>query len=203
MKPSTLLRSAFCIAAVAAALCAGSAYGQELLQNGSFESSTNNLDFTGWTLSNPNDQYAQNIGFDIAFSNNNVGAHANLAGDPGPDTLSQTFNTLAGTTYTFSFFLAHDIFQNADNNFDVLWNGVSVVSFTNLGTQGYVPYSFDLTATGPTSTIAFVYRDADDFFRLDDVSVQAAVPEASTMSYALIGVALLWFGRRGLRAARR
>jgi hypothetical protein len=199
MKRSFLLRSTLCIATLAASLFAVSADAQ-LLTNGGFESG----DFTGWTLNDPSG--FTGIGSDAAFAHNGSAHYAYLSTDITPDpvtpfsSLSQTFNTTPGTTYTFSFFLAHDVSPSLGNSIDVLWNGGSVFSQTNMAIQDYTTgsYSFDLPATGPSTTILFSFQDRDDAFRLDDVSVTAAVPEPSTVSFVALGLGFL-----GLTCYRR
>ncbi|MDQ6911811.1 MAG: hypothetical protein M3128_02935 [Verrucomicrobiota bacterium] len=197
MKRSILTRS-FSIVALALALHAR-AQAQELVTNGGFELGTTTTDFSGWTLSDLSFPIAQNIGRDSNFAHSGS-QYANLAGDPGPDSMSQTISTTPGTTYQFSFWLAHDVTPALGNSFNVSWNGTPVLSLSNVGIQSYTNghYSFDIAATGPLSTISFVYQDNDDFFRLDDVSV-LAVPESSTMSLVLMGsgcVASVCYRRR-------
>ena len=190
MKRSILTES-FSILALALCAIALPARAQELVTNGDFELSATTSDFSGWTLSDLSFPVAQNIGRNATFAHS-PSHYANLAGDPGPDSMSQTISTTPGTTYTFSFWLAHDVTPVLGNSFNVSWDSTPVLSLSNLGIQSYTNghYSFDITATGTSSTIGFLYQDNDDFFRLDDVSV-LAVPENSTMSLLFIGFGFL------------
>lgn len=192
------------LAATAAALycvTAPTSSAQNLVTNGSFETG----DFTGWTVTDTN-PLTTNVGpqggstFAGAREGNNW---ANLGSNPATASLSQTFNTTAGESYTFSFSLANDITPPAGGNFfEALFNGVSVLTVTNAAAFGYVDYQFsNLVATGSSSMIEFRYQHGDDFFRLDAVSV---VPEPSTVSLIVMSTlgGLVFAYRRSRRTAK-
>jgi hypothetical protein len=118
-------------------------------------------------------------------------------------TISQTFNTVVGQTYSFSF------------NYGALGNGTEKLDFgifTGGGTQTLTTVADDhlgstfkilagtfVAGAGPTSTIRFgdlggIYdKDARSVdFVVDNVSV-TAVPEASTWAMMILGFAGVGF----------
>jgi hypothetical protein len=166
--------------------------------NGGFETG----DFTGWTVVDPSG--FTNVGNDPLFAHSGM-YHANLGASPNVGTLTETFTTTPGQTYTFAFWLANDGAAGGGevNQFDALWNGTPVLTQTNVPVSLYTQYSFSLVAPTASTTIEFDYRNDDDFFRLDDVSATLPVPEPSAMWLGLSGVALLGafrFCRRSSKA---
>ena len=181
---------------------AGSGHADNIVVNGGFETGN----FNGWT---------NNSSYNIVFGGpHHVGGYAGGVGPHSGDyyaalgtvgslvTLSQTLNTVAGQTYTLSYFMAND--GNTPNEFKVQWNGSTLFDQTNIANQGYTGYSFQVTATGATSTLAFLERNDPGYLSLDDVAVlgQASVqasgqgagnaPEPSSvvlLGLGMIGVA--------------
>ena len=165
--------------------------------NGGFETG----DFTGWTVNDPSG--FTNIGPDPLFAHSGT-YHANLGALGLIGTLSQNIVTTPGTVYNLSFWLTNDS-GVPPNEFDVLWNGVTIYSATNSAMFPYTNFFFpELVATGPSTALVFRYRNDDDFFRLDDVSVNVPDP-ASTLWLAFPTIGLLflvnyrWSRRGGLR----
>jgi hypothetical protein len=106
-------------------------------------------------------------------------------------TLSQTLTTTPGQTYTLGFFLASD--GGMPNEFRVDWNGVTVFDQTNIAKQGYGGYSFQVLATGPTTTLSFLARNDPGYLSFDDVTVSTgqnppAAPEPSSLALCAFGV---------------
>lgn len=197
MKTTARLRSAFAVTALACAFFTSSASAQ--LVNGGFELGN----FNGWTLveptSNPSSQPLSRVGSDSAFAYNGSAHYANLTADPGlTGTLSQTFNTAAGSLYNVSFALANDI-PTGTFTFELLWNNAVVFTLANPAAFNYTVFSANnLVATG-SDTIQFRFRHDDDFFRLDQVTANV-VPEPSTVSFAVLGLGL--FGAFSYRRAK-
>ena len=111
--------------------------------------------------------------------------------------------------YTLSFYLANDFTAGLGPStaFEVFWNGVSVLTLpANSPPFAYTNFTITgLVATGGATTLEFVYHHDNDFWRLDDVSVN--VPEGgSTMwlalpTFAAIGLVYSRRGRKGLARA--
>jgi hypothetical protein len=178
MKTTFRLPLLLAVAALSC-LCATASNAQNnLVQNGGFE----NGSLPPWTL---NDQSGlSGVSSDPFFAHSGV-HHAFLGtGNFGFGSLTQVLNTTPGQSYTLSFFLAHDVTQTPNNNFSVFFNGTVIngSQLTNVGTFGYTNFTFSgLVATSNSTPLTFSFRDSDDFFRLDTVTV---VPEPST--YALL-----------------
>lgn len=73
-----------------------------------------------------------------------------------------------------------------------MFNGVPIAALSvalNSAPFGYTNFTATVLASGATSTLQFQYRNDDDFFRLDDVSVNGpaqSVPDGgSTLWLAL------------------
>jgi hypothetical protein len=194
MKSITISSLSLCIAALIAFSSAGTSEAQ--LVNGSFETGS----FSPWVVNDPSNFTM--LGNDSAFAHSGTW-YANLGGEGVTATLTQTFNTTPGTNYTLSFWLAHDVTTAPSNHFSVFWNGTVIAGsmLTNVGTFGYTNFTFTgLTAAGSSSTLQFQYRDDDDFFRLDTVTV---VPEPSTYAFMLSGIGLLGLAQYRRAKARR
>jgi PEP-CTERM motif len=148
--------------------------------NGGFETG----DFTGWTPVDSSN--FTNVGSNPLFAHSGT-YHANLGAEGVLGSLSQNVGTTSGTQYDLTFWLANDS-GASPNEFDVLWNGVTVLSLSDAPVSNYTQYSLLVTATSSSSSLEFQYRNDDDFFRLDEVSINV-VPEPSTLSLLLLGAA--------------
>jgi hypothetical protein len=181
-----------------------------LISNGDFETG----DFAGWAVvSAPPFGVLVLQGSSYGSCCNSTGTGPELAnhfasfgaGDTPINgvTISQTFNTVVGQTYSFSF------------NYGALGNGTEKLDFgifTGGGTQTLTTVADDhlgstfkilagtfVAGAGPTSTIRFgdlggIYdKDARSVdFVVDNVSV-TAVPEASTWAMMILGFAGVGF----------
>jgi VPDSG-CTERM motif len=171
-----------------------------LINNGDFETG----DFTGWTVTHAP------FGSNLVVANNPGGPDFTQMARFGAigtdfDRISQTFATTAGAFYTLTFFYQvgnPPEPRPAFNEFDVLWNGVSIGGCLFPQTDvnpGWGTFTFTLEATGVSTTLEFDGRNQPWFDYLDDVSVVGVPDGGSTVSLlgcALLGVAVL---RRKLR----
>ena len=87
--------------------------------------------------------------------------------------LSQTLPTVAGQQYTVSFWLDNPV-AGVPNEFLVIWNGTNLFDQTDLGAFAWTNFQFSATATTATTVLQFGFRNDQNAFGLDDVSVSSA-----------------------------
>jgi hypothetical protein len=151
--------------------------------------------FDGWTVLN-NDGNTAVEGQNFWTTGVNSGNFYAALGDGAttPTTIEQTFTDVAGSTLTFSFYVATD---GTPENFTADFDGTSVVSLVDVAAQGYTEYSFTLTATG-SDKISFIEQDALGYIGLDDVVVvdPVATPEPSSLAFAVAALGLIALAHR-------
>jgi hypothetical protein len=116
--------------------------------------------------------------------------------------LKQSITTVPGEVYNFSFWLLSPGIP--PNAFQALWNGNVIFDRENITIQPYTQYSFQVTATGTTTTVEFRASNGEVFLLLDDVSVtRQAIPEPATLGVLGLGGIVLAcvLGRRRVLAA--
>ena len=165
-----------------------------LVTNGDFETG----DFTGWSVTHA--ATGSDIFVDLGLGPDpTFGAFFGATGSDF-DSISQTFATTPGASYTLSFFYQVTNIGApipANNGFDVLWNGVSVGGglFPQFDVNpGFGTFTFNLKATGTSTTLTCEGRNAPSFDFLDNVSVNGTdgtgVPDGGS-SALLLGMAVV------------
>ena len=166
MTTYTLARVFAATAALSLALAPSMAVAQSnLVVNGGFESG----DFSGWRRS------GNSVFLSVDVSGAQAGNFGLFAGPFGSLAfLSQTLQTVPGTTYQLEYWLAN--FDAGPNQFSVTWAGKAVgTPLTNAAAFGYQRHTIGgLVATSTTTTITFAFRHDPSFFALDNISVQAS-----------------------------
>jgi choice-of-anchor C domain-containing protein len=198
----------FMLATATALLLAGSAQAATLV-NGSFELGINpggfagiaaadSTSITGWTVGGGGVDY---IG---SYWNASDGVRSvDLSGD-APGSVSQTFATIAGRSYSVTF----DLSANPDSGAglkDLLVSAGATSTLYQVGQAGYpltwTPTSFLFTATGSTSTLTFTSGANNAAWgpAIDNVAASIVpVPEPATWMMLITG-----FGLVGVSARRR
>jgi len=115
--------------------------------------------------------------------------------------ISQTLTTVPGQEYAFTFDYAQmPLNQTPDNLADVTWGAAALAN----NVPNVSPTTWQFTgglelATGPSTTIEFGFENGPGWFALDDVDVEAAVPEPQAMVLCGLGLGLLgWLRRRAM-----
>jgi hypothetical protein len=173
-----------------------------IVNNGGFETG----DFTGWTQGGNTGDTGVNSS---SAHSGNFGAFLGPVGTPG--TLTQNLTTIASSNYELSFFLEGGgdggkgpLGGGSSIFFQVFWNGVKI--FDSTGPGPYTQFEFfNLTATGPTTELKFVFQNDPSFFHLDDIVAgitATTVPEAfSTLWLALPVFVLIALARLRRKSA--
>lgn len=167
------------VSAIAAALVyAAPASATNLVTNGGFEAG----DLSGWTLTG-NTSFS---GVDTStVHSGNFAGYFGQVGSTG--TLSQTLSTVAGQTYTISFWLEDD--GGTPSSFDASFGGNELLALSNPDAFDYTLYSYSLTASSASTLLSFTFRQDPAYFHLDDVSVSpAGVPEPATWAMMMLGL---------------
>jgi len=170
--------------------------GQELVQDGGFEAG----DFCYWTLAGDSSDYANNFVDDGSYTGYSpyegnyfaaLGQFTNVA------YLSQPLATRPGQLYLLSFWL-QNYMGATPNEFLVRWNTNAtstnvIFNYTNMGTFAWSNMQFTVKASTNITSLQFGFRNDNDFFTLDNVSVMA-VPPLAMQAPALVdgSIQLSW-----------
>jgi hypothetical protein len=106
-----------------------------------------------------------------------------------PDAISQTLATIAGTQYTFSFYVDTELTSGL---FDLSasWDGTDLLDLSTPQSGGWSQYSFTENGTG-SDTISFVGIDPPGYALLDTVDVEAVQAPDGGLGAPLAAVVLL------------
>ena len=180
------------IGALALATAATPSNAAELVTNGGFETG----DFSGWTLGG-------NTGFSgvssSAAHSGNYGAYFGQVGSTG--TLSQLLNTVAGQTYTVSYWLSN--LGGPTDSFSASIGGHVLQSFSDANAFQYFNFSFTAPVSGTPSLLEFTFRQDPSYWHIDDISVQGlagGVPEPATWAMMILGLGAVGGAMRRRRA---
>jgi len=180
--------------------------GQELVQDGGFEAG----DFCYWTLSGGLSAYTNNFvdyaydtsGADYApFAGNYFAAFGQVS---TLAYLSQSLATRAGQLYLLSFWLENP-YSPTLNQFQVQWNTNStssnlIFNQVNMGVFNWRNMHFVVTASTNIATLQFGFRNDNDFFALDSVSVVPVPPPVLQTPVLANGtVSLAWSALPGVQ----
>lgn len=179
------------------AVCAAPIFAANIVQNGSFENPQIGNWFrtvyagdpfiTGWTVGLVSVDVTQG---DIGQAEDGTQG-IDMAGSPGPGSLTQTLTTESGAGYMLSFWVS----SNGGPYTDALivdWNGFSLATLSTPAPGTWREYSFEVTGTG-SDTLAFIGTiDGLAGARLDNVSVDP-IPEPATLGLIGAGWVLIGF----------
>ena len=199
------------LAAVAAVALPAAAQAAPIITNGSFETSAtvqggpafvtlNNgsTAIDGWTVT------SGSIDYILSYWPAQDGSRSiDLSGN-GNGSISQTFNTTAGTRYVVNFFLGGNFDGPPPSKTIQASAGGFTGNFTYTPTgsgrfQGYNSYSFGFVGNGSPTTLTFSSLTGTAFgAALDNVSV-TAVPEPASWALMIAGFGLAGAALRGRR----
>ncbi len=162
-----------------------------IVQNGGFETG----DFTDWTLNGNVFVNSVSSGSPIAGY---AGKYAAALGQGfSLGYLSQSLTTSPGQAYLLSLWLENPQ-SGTPNQFLVDWNTNAFVTNTifnqaNMNSFAWTNLQFIVVAAGPSSTLAFGFRDDPAFLGLDDISLTPIPTPAPTITATNAGsIAFSW-----------
>jgi PEP-CTERM motif len=180
-----------------------SAAQASLVTNGGFETG----DFTGWSQIGPVPGSGNTVAGALYGTEPHSGSQqAVIMSSLDANGLSQILNTVAGQTYTVSFWLSNPSDCLAMCWFDFSWDGVSEFTSTYEPAFGYTQFTYQLQASSSSTLLQFYFSNIAALgIYLDDVSVEpvataGTVPEPATLALALtalLGAAAASRRRRG------
>jgi hypothetical protein len=194
-----------------------------LIQNCGFESDSF-VDWNTTAASSGSDFNVSTVLPDSGSYDARFGATNGLA-----DFIDQSFTTVAGDTYTVSFYV--DTTANGgvyNGQFQADWNGSQILLITNpqagkgsetdlvngspvtptVDSAGYEVYTLTEMATGTSTDLKFGGFAGTSYYHLDDVAVTlnsdppSPTPEPSSVSFVLTGLIGIGLAARGYQQKR-
>jgi len=144
---------------------------------------------TGWTVGGVSVDLIQ--GNYNAISNISV----DLAGTPGPGSVSQSFNATAGYTYTLDWDIANN---GGSANSLVVTLGEKTLTYSPSNPSYHASFSWMAPLT-KSYLVTFASTDSNNSGAVIDNAVLTAVPEVGTMAMSLAGLGVLCFVARRRR----
>jgi hypothetical protein len=155
-----------------------------LVGNGGFETG----DFTTWTLSAKKSiDFVDSVDTTMMAGGSTIpglddslfvhsGIYGAFLGQSGSlGSLSKTLPTVVGQQYTLSFWLDNPA-PGTPNQVYVSWNGTAVLNQSDLDQFAWTNLQYVVTATTTSTVLMFQFRNDQNAFGLDDVSVEATPP---------------------------
>ncbi len=161
--------------------CNGVSAGANLIQNCAFGTG----DFTSWSgtaLSDPFNGVDTGDPLAIGSTPYNGLTYEAFLGPSSDETLSQTFATTSGKDYIVEFALLNDTDPSLGygNDFTATFDGTTLLSLVNVVAYPYNLYSYTISASGSSTTLAFTSSNPSGDFELDSVSV-TETPEPNSL----------------------
>lgn len=105
--------------------------------------------------------------------------------------IEQSFITQANSNYALDFWLRR-VVSNAPHQFTVSVDGIPLISLSNTGDFDYTNYLLLFTANDELTTLRFTFQNDvvfsnPGFWHLDDVQVDALVPEPNVWGLLVVG----------------
>lgn len=187
------------------------AFAGNIVVNGSFESpdigntwfvtvDSGQTTLTGWSVGQNSIDIVSNLGGhggapDWAIDGNQS---VDLAGTPGPGSISQILATVSNETYTLSFAVSSNGQQHA-NGIQVFWDNNLLDTISSPLPATWDIHTYNVTASTSSTPLGFSTPIAGNNGPLLDAVSVTAIPELSTLILLCIGIA----GMAGYRLRKR